>query len=95
VIPEHIKREPLIEEDYIIYSPTIGSFAWAILKAREELEQEGYATKIEGSKKDIKKKLQIEASKRGIKKRLQIQAVNERELIEANEGILLAVCREP
>jgi len=30
---------------------------------------------MEGSKKDIKKKLRIEASKRGIKKRLQFNAL--------------------
>ena len=55
VAPEHIKREPLTEEDYMIYSPTIVSFAWAILEARKDLEQEGYAIKIEGSKREIEK----------------------------------------
>ena len=71
-----MKREPLTEEDYMTYGPRIAAFAWAILEAREELEQEGYTTKMEGSKRDIKKRLRIEASKRGIKKRLQIEALN-------------------
>ena len=52
------------------YSSTIASYAWAILKVKKELEQEGYTTKIQGSKNEIKKKFQIEASKRGIKERL-------------------------
>ena len=69
-MPKYIKRELLTEEDYMIYGPNIAGFAWAILKAREELEQEGYTTKMEGSKRDIKMRLQKEASKRGIKKRL-------------------------
>jgi hypothetical protein len=43
-MPEYIKREPLTEEDYMTYGPNIAGFAWAILKAREELEQEGYTT---------------------------------------------------
>ena len=56
-MPEYIKREPLTEEDYMTYGPNIAGFAWAILKAREELEQEGYTTKMEGSKRDIKMRL--------------------------------------
>jgi hypothetical protein len=75
-MPEHIKREPLTEEDYMTYGPNIASFAWTILEAREELEQEGYTTKMEGSKRDIKMRHRKEASKRGIKKRLQIEAFN-------------------
>jgi hypothetical protein len=75
-MPEHIKRGPLTEEDYMTYGPNIAGFAWAILEAREELEQEGYTTKMEGSKRDIKMRLRKEASKRGIKKRLQIEALN-------------------
>jgi hypothetical protein len=39
----------------MIDSPTIASFVWAILEARKDLEQEGYAMKIEGSKRDIGK----------------------------------------
>jgi len=57
------------------YGPNIAGFAWAILEAREEFKQEGYTTKMEGSKRDIKKRLRKEASKRGIKKRLQIEAL--------------------
>jgi len=73
-MPEYIKREPLTEEDYMTYGPNIAGFAWAILEAREELEQEGYTTKMEGSKRDIKIRLRKEASKGGIK-RLQIEAL--------------------
>ena len=75
VIPEHIKREPLTEEDYMTYGPNIAGFAWAILEAREELKQEGYTAKIKGLEREVRKNLQIEASKRGIKKRLQIDAL--------------------
>jgi len=63
----------------MIYSPTIAGFAWAILEARKDLEQEGYAMKIEGSKREIEKKLRIEASKRGIKERLQFEALKREE----------------
>jgi len=70
-----MKREPLTEEDYMTYGPRIAAFAWAILEAREELEQEGYTTKMEGSKRDIKMRLRKEASKRGIERRLQFDAL--------------------
>ena len=66
-MPEYIKREPLTEEDYMTYGPNIAGFAWAILEAREELEQEGYTTKMEGSKRDIKMRLQKEVSRRDSK----------------------------
>jgi hypothetical protein len=38
-----------------------------LLEVREELEQEGYTTKMEGSKRDIKMRLQKEVSRRDSK----------------------------